>query len=331
MKRYHEGPPSDHFDGTRFFNPGHPSTERGFGDLLRWRFGGERAKWAPAPAGRAVPAERAETLTVTMIGHASVLIQLAGMNLLVDPVWSRRVSPFRWIGPARVNDPGVAFDDLPPIDAVLLTHDHYDHLDLDTLRRLWRRDRPRFVAPLGNDSVVAREAGGIEVETLDWHGSTGLAEGVAVWLHPANHWSARGLRDRRMALWGGFVLRAPGCLVYVAGDTGYGDGGIFRDVRERHGRPDLAILPIGAYAPRWFMKPQHVDPAEAVQIMQDCGAAQALGVHWGTFQLTDEPRLEPRDRLREEIDRLGLPPGCFVAMEPGDVWQAGGTGRGPTA
>ena len=326
--RYYSGPASDHFDGIRFFNPGQPSTDRSLTDLLRWHLGGNRAPWTPAPTGQAmrriVPARSVDNLAVTLIGHASLLIQAAGRNLLVDPVYAERASPVQWAGPRRVNPPGVAFDDLPPIDAVLLTHNHYDHLDIPALRRLWQRDRPRLLAPLGNDRVVANAAPEVAVETLDWGQSLALDGGLTVWLHPAYHWSSRGLTDRRMALWGGFVIRPPAGCVYVAGDTGYGDGRIFRDVRTRYGAPDLAILPIGAYEPRWFMKDQHVNPAEAVQIMLDCGAAQALGVHWGTFQLTDEPLLAPAQALARELDRRGLDAGRFQAMTPGDRWRASG-------
>ena len=319
--RYYRGPLSDHFDGVRFFNPGQPSTDRSLVDLARWRFGGSRSPWGPAPGGRCVPAAAVGGLAVTLVGHASLLLQIGGRTLLIDPVWAERASPVQWAGPRRVNAPGIAFADLPPIDAVLITHDHYDHLDTAALRRLWRRGRPRVVAPLGNDAVIGRDAPEIVVETLDWGQSAALGDGVTAWLHPAHHWSARGIGDRRMALWGGFVITSAAGRVYVAGDTAYGDGGIFRDVRSRYGAPDVAILPIGAYEPRWFMKDQHVDPAEAVQVMLDCGARQALGVHWGTFQLTDEPRLAPAEALAAALRRRGLGPASFVAMRPGDSWS----------
>ena len=158
---------------------------------------------------------------------------------------------------------------------------------------------------------------------MDWRQSVALGHDVMVWLHPAHHWSARGLGDRRMALWGGFVIKTPVATIYVSGDTGYGDGQIFKDVRTSYGCPDLAILPIGAYEPRWFMKNQHVDPAEAVQIMLDCGARQALGIHWGTFPLADEPALAAPRLLQEELARRGLPASRFVALDAGDLWRPG--------
>ncbi|SEQ55843.1 L-ascorbate metabolism protein UlaG, beta-lactamase superfamily [Faunimonas pinastri] len=320
--KYYQGPPSDHFDDGRFFNPRHPNTDRGLKDLLRWRFEGGRQPWTEAPPVRTtVPEPQVAGLRVTMVGHASVLIQLAGRNLLVDPVWSERVSPVRWAGPRRVNAPGIRFEDLPPIHAVLLTHDHYDHLDIDTLKRLQQAHRPRFVAPLGNDAVIAGKAPEIRVDTLDWGQSLDLGADITACLQPANHWSARSLGDRRMALWGGYVIRSPAGTVYVVGDTGYGDGEIFREVGARFPDIDFAVIPIGAYAPRWFMKDQHVDPAEAVRIMADCGARRAFGVHWGTFRLTDEARTAPKEELAAELQKLGLPPDVFVAAEPGDVWD----------
>ena len=320
--RYHHGPRSDHFDGVRFFNPGLPTTDRGVGDLLRWRLTGRRSSWpATVECAQIVPAPRVEGLVVTMVGHATVLIQIAGHNVLVDPVWSDRASPVSWAGPRRVTAPGIAFDGLPPIDVVLLTHNHYDHLDISTLQRLWDRHHPRVVAPLGNDTVVRRGAPSIVVQTGDWNDVIDLGAGLVVHIHPANHWSARGMGDRRMALWAGFVIETPALRVYVAGDTGYGDGRIFRELRQSHAAIDLAVLPIGAYEPRWFMKDQHADPDEAVQMMIDCGARRAVGVHWGTFQLTDEARLAPRDGLLAALARRGLPTDSFVALEPGDVWS----------
>ncbi len=318
--RYYQGPPSDHYDGDRFFNPGLPDVDRSLFDLLRWRLGGRRARWTATPTRQTVPAARVADLSATLIGHASLLLQVDGRNILIDPVWSARASPLRWAGPRRYNAPGIAFDALPPVDLVLLTHNHYDHLDLQTLGRLWRAGRPQIVAPLGNDRVVARTDPDIQVRTLDWYQRAEVLPGLEVWLHPAYHWSSRSLSDRRMALWGGFFVRTQAARIYLAGDTGYGDGSIFRDVRARHGPPDLAVLPIGAYTPRWFLKNQHVNPAEAVQIMQDCGAAQALGVHWGTFALSDEPQFAPPQDLRRALEQAGVPGDRFLAMRPGDCW-----------
>ena len=321
MKPCHSRAVSDHFDGLRFFNPGQPSTDRSLADVLRWQMRGRRAAWpAEVAVVAARPRAREAGLVVTMVGHASVLVQAGGVNVLVDPVWSERASPVRFAGPRRVTAPGVAFGDLPPIDAVLITHNHYDHLDVATLARLAAAHRPLVVAALGNEGVIAAAMPGCRVVTADWGGRVDAA-GMPVVLHPANHWSARGVRDRRTALWCGFVLLPAGGPVYLAGDTGYGDGAVFRAVRAGFGPPRLAVLPIGAYEPRWFMRDQHVDPAEAVRIMADCGAKAALGVHWGTFQLTDEARLAPVEALTAACAAAGAGPGRFRAFAPGEVWR----------
>jgi len=317
---YYSGPVSDHFDGTRFFNPGSsPDDRRGIRELLRWRFGPKPAKWpdhvAVTPA---KPEPRIAECRVTMAGHASVLLQLEGLNILTDPVWSERASPLSFAGPKRVAAPGIRFADLPPIDLVLLSHNHYDHCDVATLRRLHDRDRPKIVTALGNDRLLFRAIPGIDVTARDWGEAVELGDGQAVALVPANHWSRRRLRDTRMALWCGFIVKSPRMQVYFAGDTGYGDGRVFRAIREEHGAPDLALLPIGAYEPRWFMAPQHVDPDEAVAIFRDLGATHGLGIHWGTFQLTNEPREEPAERLQEALRQQNIAPSAFAPLRPGE-------------
>lgn len=320
--RYYAGPPSDHFDGSLFLNPGHPDTDRTLGQLLRWQLSANKARWPRSvDISPARPAERVNDLAVTMVGHASVLVQVDGLNILVDPVWSQRASPVSWAGPKRVTPPGIAFDDLPPIDSVLVTHNHYDHLDVATLHRLEARHGARITTALGNDTIVRAKLPHATIDALDWHQAVDIAHEVTVTAVPARHWSARGRGDRRMALWCGFLIRTPQRSVYVVGDTGFGDGAIFRDVRTRYGAPEVAIVPIGAYEPRWFMTDQHVDPDEAVRIMLECGARHALGVHWGTFQLTDEGREAPRLALATALMRHGIEPSRFPAMAPGQVWH----------
>lgn len=319
---YYQGPASDHFDGVRFFNHGQPSTDRSLGEVLRWRFGEKRARWpASVPVEPAVPDASVATLRVTMIGHATLLIQVAGINLLTDPVWSDRASPVSFAGPKRVTAPGIAFDDLPPIHAVLLSHNHYDHLDLATLRRLHDRHAPAMIMPLGNDAIVRRAIPDARIAVGDWGDRIAVSGNVSTTLTRANHWSSRGLSDRRMALWAGHYLDTPSGGVWFAGDTGYGDSAIFREIRALHGAPEIALIPIGAYAPRWFMTTQHVNPDEAVRILQDVGAERALGIHWGTFQLTDEPREEPVLGLSAALSVAGLPAQRFVAAQPGGVYD----------
>jgi L-ascorbate metabolism protein UlaG (beta-lactamase superfamily) len=318
---YYSGDPSDHFDGLRFFNPGQAGTDRSLGDMWRWQSANARARWpAQVAVAPTVPLARREELSVTMVGHATTLIQLAGLNILTDPVWSIRASPVQWAGPSRVTAPGIAFDDLPPIDLVLLSHNHFDHLDLPTLRRLIARDNPRILTPLGNDTIVRRAIPRARVESGDWGDRFALTDGGEVTIVRANHWSSRTGRDRRMALWGGFMLRFSGKLVYFAGDTGFGD--IFPGMRAAFGEPDLALIPIGAYAPRWFMAAQHCDPAQAVQIFEEVGAKQAVAIHWGTWQLTDEPRDEPPRLLAEALATRGIGNNRFAVLNPGECLEA---------
>ncbi|MGI4879552.1 MAG: MBL fold metallo-hydrolase [Janthinobacterium lividum] len=311
---------TDHFDGLRFFNPGEPDTDRGLRDVLRWRRAAPKNPWPQQiEVQPVVPERRTDALTVTMVGHATVLIQIAGLNLLTDPVWSARASPVQFVGPKRVMAPGVQLHDLPPIDAILLSHNHYDHLDIRTLRELNGHHAPLIVTPLGNDAIIRRHLPEARIETGDWGDGISIGQHADIHIVPANHWSNRGPRDRRMALWGGFMIRAAGKLIYFAGDTGYGTGVIFREMRQQFGSPDLAILPIGAYDPRWFMAAQHVDPEEAIQIMCDLDARMALGIHWGVFKLTDEMRDDPVSRLAAGLAARNITPTRFEPMLPGHV------------
>ena len=315
---YYSGSPSDHFDGLRFFNPGHADTDHGFRDLLRWKLKERAAAWPRSvPVRQIVPDARLSGLRATIIGHASVLIQAGGINVLTDPVWSERASPLSFLGPRRVWAPGVAFDALPKIDAVLLSHNHYDHMDMATLRRLHLERCSIMVTTLGNDTILRQ----VRVLAGDWWSRIDIGNGGEVTIVPAYHWSSRTGRDRRMALWGGFMLSTVAGSVYFAGDTGYGDGGIFREMRRRVGRPDMALLPIGAYAPRWFMSAQHTDPREAVQILEDLEAARAVGIHWGVFQLTNEHRQEPPELLIEALRHRGISEELFPAGEPGLAYE----------
>jgi L-ascorbate metabolism protein UlaG (beta-lactamase superfamily) len=323
LSRYYDGPVSDHFDGLRFFDP-HGTGPRSFGDLLKWKLSGSGAKWperAPSAHSDHPPARVFEGIRVSFVGHASVLIQTAGMNLLFDPVWSERASPFTFVGPKRVNDPGIAFEDLPPIDHVFVTHCHYDHLDIATLSKLAATHRPRFLTALGNDAIMRSADSAIRAEACDWWQTADLGGGMKATLVPAHHWSARGVLDRNKALWGGFVIETPEARLYVAGDSGYGDGGYFRKVRERFGAPKLAVFPIGAYEPRWFMRGMHMNPEEAVRAFSDCGAEFALGYHFGTFHLTDEAIDAPRKALAEALSAAKIPPEKFRALDPGEAWE----------
>lgn len=316
---YYDGPPSDHYDGLRFFDR-HSATDKSFADLWRWQAGGGKVPWPKEVSSfKDTPPERVAGIRIVLVGHASLLIQAAGLNILVDPVWSERVSPVSFAGPKRVNPPGIDFEALPPIDAILVTHNHYDHLDLATVGRLHQAFRPTVIAPLGNDTIIRSADAGIAVQAHDWGDIVALSETVSVALCPAYHWSARGTSDRRMALWCSYAVKTPAGYIHVMGDTAYADGGHFRAIRAAHGTPDIAVLPIGAYEPRWFMKTQHVNPEEAVRIFADLGVRQAIGYHWGTFRLTNEGVEDPPRALAEALAEAGVPEDRFRAFRPGEV------------
>jgi L-ascorbate metabolism protein UlaG (beta-lactamase superfamily) len=294
-------------------------------EVFRWRLTTKSAPWPERVenvfADR--PPERIEgaRLRVAFVGHASFLIQTAGLNILLDPVWSERISPVSFFGPKRVRAPGVAFEALPKIDLVLVSHCHYDHLDLPTLSRLAAAHNPRVITPLGNDNIMQGHDPAIRAEAFDWGSRVVVDEAVAVSLAPMRHWSARGALDRNKALWAAFVIETPWGKIFHVGDSGYGDGHHFRTARERHGPFRLAILPLGAYEPRWFMRDQHMNPEDAVQALKDCGAERAVGHHYETFQLTDEAIDAPRAAHREACAAAGLTDGRFRMLEVGEAWE----------
>jgi L-ascorbate metabolism protein UlaG (beta-lactamase superfamily) len=263
---------------------------------------------------RRPPAPAPDEVVVTFIGHATVLIQSAAGNVLIDPVFSRRASPLSFAGPRRVRAPGVQFDDLPPISLVLLSHNHYDHCDLAALQQLERRFHPLVLTPLGNGRLL-RSAGLTQVEELDWWES---ASGVPlpVTVTPAQHFSARGPFDRNRALWGGFLVEVGGQRILHAGDSGYGPH--FPEMGKRLGRIDLAFISIGAYEPRWFMKDIHMNPAEAVQAHLDLNAQRSIPIHFGTFQLTPEGIDEPVRGLAKALRERGVSQERFGALEVGE-------------
>jgi L-ascorbate metabolism protein UlaG (beta-lactamase superfamily) len=319
---YYRGPKSDHFNGTRFFNPDgvHPN---GFRDLLKWQATERGTRWPAtirSPFEPARPARRLDgaSLRITMIGHASLLIQTAGLNILTDPVWSPRVSPFAFLGPKRHNPPGVAIADLPPIDLVLVTHNHYDHLDIATLKMLHRHHAAPIITPLGNDAIIRKAVPEADITVTDWGDETRFRPGITIHTEPCHHWSARGSNDRRMALWAAFVIETPFGKIYHIGDTGFHGGINYRSVAAKHGGFRLANLPIGAYEPRWFMKGQHQNPEEAVTGMQLANIAFATGHHWGTFRLTNEAWDAPPRALAAALSGAGIAPERFRALRPGE-------------
>ena len=315
-------PLSDHFNGKTFFSRGH--INRNWLDVLRWRLTSRGARWpvrvdlAPQPP---PPAPRGDEIVATWIGHATWLVQTTRGNFLFDPVFSERTSPVQWAGPQRVHPPGLALGALPPIDTVFLTHDHYDHCDLPTLRRLAKDHAPLFVTPLRNGDLLTA-AGSRRIVELDWWQTHSIAADVDVTITPTRHWSNRLGTPRNYRLWGGFFLtlgESPKLhqrRVWFAGDSGY-DADLFRDIGRRCGAPDLAMIPIGAYEPRWFMAPMHMNPAEAVRAHREVGARRSVAMHWGTFQLTDEAREAPLQALATARNEASISIDEFEVLAPG--------------
>lgn len=315
--------PSDHFDGERFFYPGRP-LRKSFGEFLRWRFSRQRPAWpewiaddAPPPPSEPRPGE----IAATHIGHTTFLLRFAGLAVLTDPMFSLRASPFSFAGPKRVRAPALAIDELPKIDAICLSHNHYDHMDLPSLRRLRRRwPAAPVVTGIGNGAYLAGKGIDNAIE-LDWWERAEPVPGLAITYVPAQHWSRRRFWDTNRMLWGGHVVEAQGARAFFAGDTGY--PAQFAAIHERLGAPDLALLPIGAYEPRWFMAPQHMNPEEAVRAHLDLGARLSVAMHFATFCLTDEAFDAPQAALAAARRAFGVDERAFRVPAFGETIIAG--------
>lgn len=322
---FYRGPESDHFDGRHFFNPdGEQGTggdeNRSLVQLLQGKVIERHRSWpASVPVTPSVPPRRVDggAMLVTWIGHATVLVQTQGLNILTDPVWADRDSPVKGIGPLRVRAPGVRYADLPRIDLVLLSHDHYDHMDEHLLRHLWARDHPLIATGLGNDIRLA--SWGIASQARDWGGVVHVRPGIDVLFDRAHHWSARSTDDKNRTLWTGFTLTLPGGNLYYAGDTGPGDMR-WAAQAARHGPVRFAILPIGAIHADGNVSGNHIGPGDAVRAFGQLRAGTALGVHWGTFELTDEPIDLPPTLLKQALAQNHIAPDRFRVTEAGEQW-----------
>jgi len=314
----YSGPNSGHFNGKRFVNPDSVKA-KGFTEVLKWAMNRDQGTWqaidtirqaAPPPA--SVPSGE---VRVTFVNHATFLIQIGDLNILTDPIWSDRTSPVPFAGPKRYVPPGISMDDLPAIDAVIISHNHYDHLDVSTVKRIVKRFNPHFYAPLGVSQFLRNK--GVQRSTdMDWWGTLPLAEGIDLHCVPAQHFSGRGTFDRDKTLWCGYVIDTPQGNIYFAGDTGYGD--FFKQIGAKLGPFKIAMLPIGAYKPRWFMSPIHIDPAEAVKVHRDVHARTSIGMHFGTFPLADDGMDDPVEDLQKALEQSGLRPNEFLIMANGE-------------
>jgi len=315
----YNGPVSDHFDGREFMTPGGAEVH-GLPQVLKWMLTRKRVPWKEnndAEPGKRPLAHFNDGIRITFVNHSTFLIQADGVNILTDPVWSKRASPFSLMGPRRMRPPGIKFEDLPKIHAVMLSHNHYDHLDIPTLRLLFGAHHPRIITPLGVKKFLDNEsiAGATD---LDWWDEVELSGNVKVQSVPAQHFSGRGMLDRNRTLWCGYVISTTAGKIYFAGDTGY-HVSIFREIANRCGTLKIAIIPIGAYKPQWFMSPVHTSPEEAVRIHQELNPGISIGCHFGTFALADEGRDEPVIDLSNALSVSRIDPEKFIVMEEGQA------------
>jgi L-ascorbate metabolism protein UlaG (beta-lactamase superfamily) len=316
----YSGPLSDNFDGKVFVNPG-GIKDKSTLDVIKWMLNRDQGEWAFDDEMVArKPAKKifGEELEVSMINHSTLLIQTQGFNILTDPVYSDRVSPFTWAGPKRMTNPGITFNDLPKIDVVLISHNHYDHLDLETLKRINDRDNPKIILPLGVGALLQKHKIG-NWQELDWWHSILVDDGFSIHAVPAQHFSGRGLFDRNKTLWAGFVLEVDGGNIYFAGDTGLGN--FFNEIGERFYPLRLALFPIGAYKPEWFMSPVHTSPPEGLQIVEQVNARFGIPIHFGTFPLADDGQFDPETALNNAINQSNINENRINILKNGEYWK----------
>jgi L-ascorbate metabolism protein UlaG (beta-lactamase superfamily) len=312
---YH-GPKSDHFDGKQFINP-KGIKAKGLPDVFKWMRERKQGKWIerkdvkPGPK----PLPRYDNgVRITFVNHSTFLIQVDGINILTDPVWSKRVSPFSFAGPKRMRPPGIAFNDLPKIDLILLSHNHYDHLDIATLKHIHDKYNPQFIVPLGVAAYLRKNNIDL-VRELDWWQTQVAGVSFTIESVPAQHFSGRGTLDRDRTLWCGYCIHGRHGNIYFAGDSGYNPD-TFKEIGRRT-KPTLSIIPIGAFKPEWFMSPIHCSPDEAVMIHKDLNSPLSIASHFGTFPLADDGCDDPVEGLRAALKREGLSLTEFITLEEG--------------
>jgi len=313
----YRGPVSDHFDGKKFTNSGGVHAA-GFKDLIKWMRTRQKVEWkeltetafGPPPVGKV----EGDSIVVTFVNHSTFLIQTRGLNILTDPVWSERASPVPFAGPKRMRPPGIRFEDLPKIDIILLTHNHYDHLDIKTMKRLSAEFNPKIFCPLGVGRYLERKGIG-NISEMDWWDEIKIDPSLSLLCTPAQHFSGRGMFDRDRTLWSGFALLTEKGSIYYSGDTGFGE--LFTEIARRISPVRLSFLPIGAYKPQWFMASIHTSPEDAVRIHQIIQSPKSIGMHFGTFPLADDSMEDPVDDLKIALEKEGIPEGEFIAPREG--------------
>lgn len=314
----YRGPVSDHFNGSTFVNYGGVKAKGGM-ELLKWMLNRKQGRWHEDNGqnyGKHPLSHYKGGIRITFVNHSTFLIQTEGLNILTDPVWSKRVSPFNWIGPKRMKPPGLRLEDLPKIDVVLLTHNHYDHLDLQTLWTVFVAHHPRIITPLGVKALLD-QASISGSRDADWWEEIWLGNGIHVQMVPAQHFSGRGFLDRDATLWCGYVIKTSSGNVYFAGDTGYNQQ-LFKDIGSRCAPIKISLLPIGAYKPSWFMSPIHTSPEEAIKIHKDVKSLTSIGMHFGTFPLADDGGDDPVNDLKVAMEKYQLEAEEFVVLKQGE-------------
>lgn len=313
----YKGAISDHFDGKKFINPSGRQAQ-GFSSGMRYMRERNPGPWKPNyetfVREESIPAQvDINKLKITFVNHSTFLIQYGGLNILTDPIWSFRCSPFQFAGPHRMRPPGVKFEDLPKIDLVLVSHNHYDHFDTITNKDLIKKFNPKYVAPLGMKTSLEK-LGAKEVHEIDWFEKTNIG-GLKIMATPANHFSSRGIFDRDTTLWCGFLLQHGDHKVYFVGDTGYGPN--FKEMGEKYGPVDISLIPIGAYKPEWFMGPIHISPKEALQVHRDIQSKQSIAKHFGTFPLADDGMFIAQNALQDAMSAEDFNTDKFIIPDEG--------------
>jgi L-ascorbate metabolism protein UlaG (beta-lactamase superfamily) len=311
-------PKSDHYDQNKFYNQNPSVGPKGFASVLKWKLTSSSQKWPERIViEKDIPPAKVNNgnVRISSVGHATFLIQLKDKNILTDPVWSERASPFKSIGPKRISQSGIDFDKLPRIDIVLISHNHYDHLDTETIKRLWNHSAPVFIAPLGNQTIIKKAVPKALVYDLDWYQNMAI-DSLKIHLIPSQHWSSRWIIDANKHLWGGFIIESEEGQICFIGDSGYSKD-MFEEIGNKFDNIIFAILPIGSYEPRWFMKDVHMNPADALMAFRDLKAKFFIPSHFGVFQLSDESYQKQLNDYEQSIKESGINEEYIITLQPG--------------